>query len=89
MVACCFAFGSAVQHFLTKPHQRCRCSVDAACILQGLDAMHQQTIVYRDLKPENVMLDEGGYCKIVDYGLAKKTLRTYTVCGTPEKMIFF
>ena len=32
------------------------------------------------------MLDEGGYCKIVDYGLAKKTLRTYTVCGTPEYM---
>ena len=59
---------------------------DTACILQGLDAMHSRNIVYRDLKPENVMLDEGGYCKIVDFGLAKKTRRTYTVCGTPEYM---
>ena len=35
---------------------------------------------------ENVILDESGYAKLVDYGLAKKTMRTYTVCGTPEYM---
>jgi serine/threonine protein kinase len=37
------------------------------------------------LKPENIILDEGGYIKITDFGLSKKeTKKTYTFCGTPE-----
>ena len=44
--------------------------------------------MYRDLKPENVLLGTDGYIKITDFGLSKDGIEgdklTYTVCGTPE-----
>ena len=57
-----------------------------ACIVEGLAAMHSKKIIYRDLKLENLIIDDFGYVKLVDFGLAKKTNRTYTQCGTPEYM---
>jgi len=57
-----------------------------ACVVMGLEAMHSRELVYRDLKPENLMLSRNGYVKVADFGLAKKTLRTFTVCGTPDYM---
>jgi len=33
--------------------------------------LHNKGIAYRDMKPENILMDEDGYLKITDYGLAK------------------
>jgi len=58
----------------------------AAEILCGIECLHQHGIMYRDLKPENVMLDADGHIKLTDFGLSKKENqgKTYTFCGTPE-----
>jgi cGMP-dependent protein kinase len=58
-----------------------------ACVLEGLEHLHRKNIVYRDLKPENCLLTQTGYLKLVDFGFAKKLAsgrKTWTFCGTPE-----
>lgn len=57
----------------------------AASVIFAFDYMHSKSIVYRDLKPENLLLDSRGYLKITDFGFAKIIIdRTFTLCGTPD-----
>lgn len=54
-------------------------------IILAFECMHNDDFIYRDLKPENLLLDKLGYLKITDFGFAKKvSFKTYTLCGTPE-----
>eukprot|EP00401_Gymnodinium_catenatum_P072601 CAMPEP_0117482632 /NCGR_PEP_ID=MMETSP0784-20121206/13520_1 /TAXON_ID=39447 /ORGANISM="" /LENGTH=1095 /DNA_ID=CAMNT_0005277135 /DNA_START=44 /DNA_END=3331 /DNA_ORIENTATION=+ len=57
----------------------------AGCVTLGLQHLHIHRIVYRDLKLENCLLDERGYLKLTDMGIAKLVMgKTYTVCGTAD-----
>lgn len=60
----------------------------AAQIVMAVGELHSKGIMHRDLKLENILVDESGYLKIIDYGLAKiiessNELAT-SYCGTPE-----
>ncbi|CAM6089012.1 unnamed protein product [Calypogeia fissa] len=57
----------------------------AAQVLVSFEYIHNMDIIYRDLKPENMLLDQDGNIKIADFGFAKKIdRRTFTLCGTPD-----
>lgn len=54
-------------------------------IILAFEYLHSSDIAYRDLKPENLLIDRDGHVKITDFGFAKEvTDKTYTLCGTPE-----
>jgi len=57
----------------------------AAELVAVLAYLHANSIVYRDLKPENVLVAESGHLKVCDFGLSKIVQdRTWTMCGTAE-----
>ncbi|KAI8063799.1 camp-dependent protein kinase 9 [Gongronella butleri] len=57
----------------------------ASEIVLAIEYLHSKNIIYRDLKPENLLLDHQGHIKITDFGFAKTVIdRTWTLCGTPE-----
>mmetsp|Transcript_12521 Transcript_12521/g.43478 ORF Transcript_12521/g.43478 Transcript_12521/m.43478 type:complete len:364 (-) Transcript_12521:105-1196(-) len=76
--------------FFTHLRQAGRFSEDtsrfyAAQVLLAFEYLHSLDIIYRDLKPENLLLNDEGNLKITDFGFAKRIEhRTYTLCGTPD-----
>ena len=79
--------GGELFTFLRK-HQRFSeptMKIYAAGVVLAFEHMHSKKIAYRDLKPENLVLDKEGYLKVVDLGLAKVVHgKTWTLCGTPD-----
>mmetsp|Transcript_85511 Transcript_85511/g.151313 ORF Transcript_85511/g.151313 Transcript_85511/m.151313 type:complete len:793 (+) Transcript_85511:80-2458(+) len=54
-------------------------------VVFAFDHLHDKKIIFRDLKPENLLLNEKGQIKLTDMGLAKVVVgKTYTTCGTPD-----
>lgn len=54
------------QHFSEE-----RSKFIAAEIILALECLHDNNIIYRDLKPENVLMDDEGHIKLTDFGLSK------------------
>uniref|UniRef100_A0A8C7HW21 protein kinase C n=1 Tax=Oncorhynchus kisutch TaxID=8019 RepID=A0A8C7HW21_ONCKI len=82
------AGGDLMMHIHADVFSEPRAIFYAACVVLGLQFLHEHEIVYRDLKLDNLLLDTEGYVKIADFGLCKEGMgfrdRTSTFCGTPE-----
>ena len=73
-----------------KRFDEARARIYLAEILLALEDLHKRDIIFRDLKPDNVVLDAQGHALLTDFGLSKTGIfkteedMTYTICGTPE-----
>ena len=57
-----------------------------ASVITAFDYLHKKNIIYRDLRPQNILICRNGYIKLAEFGLSKKMENeiTFTMCGSPE-----
>lgn len=81
------AGGELFHHLVNGNFDEYRAKFYAAQIGLAIGYLHSKNIIYRDLKPENAVLDKDGYVRLTDFGLAKSNVieaNASTFCGTPE-----
>lgn len=81
-------------HFHTRTHLPCPGTLPAsharfygAAVILALEHIHSKCIVYRNLRPENILLDGNGYIQLIDFSLSKDLTgvgRTVTLCGAAD-----
>ncbi|XP_078083698.1 serine/threonine-protein kinase N2 [Mustelus asterias] len=80
--------GDLMMHIRSNVFSELQTRFYTACVILGLQFLHEKNIVYRDLKLDNLLMDAEGYIKIGDFGLCKEGMGsgdlTDTFCGTPE-----
>ena len=85
---CSGASSSSTSRFRKFPEHVAR--FYAAELALAIEFLHGQGVIYRDMKPENVLLDSEGHVKLGDFGLAKDNIGdrqgAKSICGTPEYM---
>ncbi|EPY54237.1 AGC/PKC protein kinase Pck2 [Schizosaccharomyces cryophilus OY26] len=82
--------GDLMLHIQQQQFSRRRAQFYAAEVCLALKYFHDNGIIYRDLKLDNILLSPDGHIKVADYGLCKEDMwynnTTATFCGTPEFM---
>ncbi len=76
--------------FKEKRLSESRARIYAAEVLLALEELHRRNIIFRDLKPDNVVLDAEGHALLTDFGLSREGVvgaaSAQSFCGSPAYM---
>ena len=84
-----YVHGGELTHYLQREGALSEdvARVYASEVLLAMEVLHQRHILYRDLKPGNVLIDQDGHAVLIDFGLAKENMTpdklTWSFCGSP------